>query len=227
MTEIIWTPERVSAFWDEHTRHPENHFTNHSGAQIARNIRPYLRSRDRVLDYGCGMGHFVPHLARLGLRVTATDVSPKSIACANDMNVDVPYFLGAHHVDDLIARELKFDAAVSIEVVEHLTNAALDHYLTNLTRLLAPGAVVVFTTPNAENLGSQTVFCPNCRHSFHRWQHVRSWTAETLFDMIERHGLRRRHSFATNLALTAKGKLILKLIGRFDTPHLVCVADHD
>ena len=44
------------------------------------------------------------------------------------------------------------------------------------------------TTPSNEDLEAGTVGCPACGCLFHRMQHIRSFTAETLTRMVEEAG---------------------------------------
>lgn len=67
-------------------------FANYRAASITdvvigfENVADQLRPLDgkRVLDYGCGAGHFARFLRNQGANVTAVDVSPEMIALAQD-----------------------------------------------------------------------------------------------------------------------------------------------
>jgi hypothetical protein len=48
------------------------------------------------------------------------------------------------------------------------------------------------TTPNDENIGQAQVFCPTCRRTFHPWQHVRSYTYQSLERQLKDYGFARR-----------------------------------
>jgi hypothetical protein len=66
--------------------------------------------------------------------------------------------------------------------------------LGEIRRILKPGTGYLFvTTPNNENLEASTVFCPECGAVFHRYQHLRSFTIESLEELM------RSHGFATTL----------------------------
>jgi ubiquinone/menaquinone biosynthesis C-methylase UbiE len=51
--------------------------------QVWREIQPLFRPGDRVLEIGCGTGVDAVHLARAGVRVHATDISPFMLSIAH------------------------------------------------------------------------------------------------------------------------------------------------
>lgn len=233
--QLHWTPELVKRFWDWQSQFPETYFTYQFGAEIAASLAPYLRGRRRVLDYGCGMGFLLPHLARHAEEVTGADVSEESLRQVNDKYRALSNFRGAQTIEQLMAAGQRFDALVSVEVVEHLYDEQLDEMLDNVRRLLAPGGVAIFTTPNEENLALNEIYCPESDAVYHRWQHVRSWSGTSLRAYLEARGFSRITTTATNLAavpphsLSARVKWLLKrALGMYaGTPHLVCVASVD
>jgi len=50
---------------------------------------------------------------------------------------------------------------------------------------------VVITTPNNEDLELSQCYCPISNTLFHRWQHVRSFTEETLAALLAKHGIEK------------------------------------
>jgi len=99
-----------------------------------------------ALDVGCGAGLLAEPLARLGAAVTGLDATPEVIAVARDhaaaMGLDIDYRVG--DVQDL---EGQFDLITCMEVVEHVANPAA--FVNALARRLAPGGLLVMSTPNA------------------------------------------------------------------------------
>ena len=55
---------------------------------VWRHVLPLVRAGQRVLEVGCGTGADAEFLARLGLRVTATDISPQMVTRARARGVD-------------------------------------------------------------------------------------------------------------------------------------------
>jgi 2-polyprenyl-3-methyl-5-hydroxy-6-metoxy-1,4-benzoquinol methylase len=88
----------------------------------------------------------------------------------------------------------------SVEVIEHLSDEQLEGTLDIIKRLLAPGGVIVFTTPNDEDLGASRLYCPECDHVFHRWQHIRSWSAESITAFLTAQGFRDVKAWTTDFS---------------------------
>src|ERR1700676_1322931 len=78
--EMRWTPEMISRFWDWQSQYPEVYFTYLFGREIAYALRNYLIGRQRVLDFGCGVGYLLPHLCEYAPKVYGADLSTQSIA---------------------------------------------------------------------------------------------------------------------------------------------------
>lgn len=185
---LVWRYEYVKAFWDYWSKQPETYFTSHCGAKIVEIAVPYIEGRcKRVLDYGCGAGHLIGHLLRMGFSVSGCDLSPDSLALVNSEYGHFKNFEGAKLTGDLGVAD-KFDAVFLVEIVEHLEDDVLNDIFTRVSSLLKPEGIVVITTPNREDLAASTIYCPTCNHTFHRWQHVRAWSVESLRDYLNRGG---------------------------------------
>jgi 2-polyprenyl-3-methyl-5-hydroxy-6-metoxy-1,4-benzoquinol methylase/tetratricopeptide (TPR) repeat protein len=123
------------------------------GAGIDSMIEPLVMLREafpkaRLLDVGCGCGFTVDFAQRV-LGWEAVGVEPSNFARIGSD------WLGVAIHQNLIeqVRELRprqFDIVLSSEVIEHVK--APTEFLAILTRYLAPGGVLVLTTPNADFL---------------------------------------------------------------------------
>jgi 2-polyprenyl-6-hydroxyphenyl methylase/3-demethylubiquinone-9 3-methyltransferase len=100
----------------------------------------------KALDVGCGAGLLAEPLARLGAAVTGIDASPKVIAVARDharaMDLEIDYRAG-----DVQQLEDQFDLITALEVIEHVADP--EAFLQALAKRLAPGGVLILSTPNA------------------------------------------------------------------------------
>jgi len=102
-----------------------------------------------ALDVGCGAGLLTEPLARLGAKVTGVDASPEVIAVARDhattMGLEIDYRVG-----EVAALDGAFDLVTAMEVVEHVADPAA--FVNALAKRLAPGGLLVMSTPNATAL---------------------------------------------------------------------------
>ena len=99
-----------------------------------------------ALDVGCGAGLLAEPLARLGARVTGIDAAPELIAVARAhaalMGLEIEY--DAAPLETIAA---KFDLVTALEVIEHVADPA--EFVTALAARLAPGGLMILSTPNA------------------------------------------------------------------------------
>ena len=102
-----------------------------------------------VLDIGCGAGLASEAFARFGARVTGMDAAPEALAAARDHaaagGLDIRYIKGGP--EDLPDGE-RFDAVVSLEVIEHVAVADRPAFVGALARAVKPGGMVFLSTLN-------------------------------------------------------------------------------
>jgi len=228
---LEWTDEQVARFWDYESQYPERYFAHQYGDVIVTRLRRFLRGHEEVLDFGCGVGALVGHLLRRGHRAAGADFSPRSVEQVRSKFAGERLFLGAFDPRHLATEGRAFDAVLVVEVIEHLNDAILSQTLRTIRRITRPGGVVIFTTPNEEQLSQSEVFCPECAHVFHRFQHVRSWNARSLRHCLELESFSVTHAFTTDFQATfrrhkyhALRSLVTRLVrGRLSQPNLVLV----
>lgn len=105
----------------------------------------------RILDVGCGAGHYTADLLDRGACVTGIDGSATLLRHAHE-RVGSRADLRLHDLDSPLnfAADASFDAAVCALVYHHI--AARDQLLTELRRVVRPGGWLVLSTthPTAE-----------------------------------------------------------------------------
>lgn len=226
---LQWTPDRIAAFWDFESRHPTRYFTYLNGPEMIRQLRRHFGTSESILDYACGPGILLGHLLDSGYRVAGTDSSPRSLEVVSNCFGGRDNFLGAYSPDDIRSRGDRFDCIFVVELLEHLDDTFLDGTLEDLKRLVPPGGRIIITTPNREKLAESHLICPGCQQVFHRWQHVRSWSRETLPAVLEERGFEVLEAFSTDFSkVTGRWKAFRK---RFrarmkpgkEGPHLVVI----
>lgn len=229
--DIEWDEAKIARLWDYHASVGAEYFADKHGGRILKASGLPLREPLRVLDYGCGPGFLWRHLQELGSRwrYTGIDVSADSIAELKARAGDAANFDGVYQLGSLpVAVPAEgFDAALMIEVVEHLDDARLDATLREVARLLKPGGKLLITTPNDEDLAASKKFCPECGAKFHEWQHVRSWKADSLARCLFAYGFREVRSQATNITIADWVSRLKFRFGRrlrnYPSPHLIAL----
>jgi len=110
-------------------------------------IAPYLTSRTRVLDYGCGPGYLAVAVAEKAAHVDAVDISCGVLACARVLNArpNIRYQTPAELAGNAMA-----DVAYSFAVVQHLRTETLEQVLSLLAAAMRPGAALLlhFAVPD-------------------------------------------------------------------------------
>lgn len=100
----------------------------------------------RALDIGCGAGLLSEPLARLGAAVVGLDAAPETVAVAqahaDAQGLAIDYRAGS--VEDLT--DERFDLVCCMEVIEHVADPA--GFVRGLARALAPGGLLILSTPN-------------------------------------------------------------------------------
>jgi 2-polyprenyl-6-hydroxyphenyl methylase/3-demethylubiquinone-9 3-methyltransferase len=102
----------------------------------------------RAVDIGCGGGLMSEPLARLGASVVGVEPVEESAAAARlhaqSQGLAIDYRTA--RVEDLAAAGEEFDIALSMEVIEHVPDAAL--FLKTCARLVKPGGIMLLSTLN-------------------------------------------------------------------------------
>lgn len=128
-----------------------------------------IRGSRRVLDVGCGTGYGSAMVASHVGEVVAIDSSEEAVARARAGNhLDNVEFV-AMPATALSFPDSSFDAAYSVQVIEHIEDAEL--HLSEVLRVLRPGGRYVVATPN------RLTYSPNGPHNAF---HVREYDAREL-----------------------------------------------
>jgi 2-polyprenyl-3-methyl-5-hydroxy-6-metoxy-1,4-benzoquinol methylase len=183
---IQWTPELVERFWLGVSQTKLSHlsFSRSAAPYLIELLGDHLKPQGRHLDFGAGDGDLVRALVERGYATAACE--PAGVRSAQ-IALDIahhPKFLGLikHDSPD------RFDVVLMIEVIEHILEKDLDSALQKVRSLLAADGTLIVTTPNAEDLDLSSAYCPSCDTLFHRWQHVRSFTPESLAALLLAYG---------------------------------------
>jgi 2-polyprenyl-6-hydroxyphenyl methylase/3-demethylubiquinone-9 3-methyltransferase len=118
-----------------------------------------LRPTDgrRVLDLGCGKGRFARALGDRGAHVVGLDVSPAMLAGADEAGWDRVRASACR----LPFGPSSFDAAIAVEVFQHLAPGAVDSACAEVRRVLRPGGTFVVVDKNLYSLNAQRRWLPS------------------------------------------------------------------
>ncbi len=184
---LTWTPELVAKFWDNlsHSRLHEWNFAKTAGRNFIIAVdHLLLRDGRATLDFGAGQGELLALLIERGCKVMAYEPSAGRTRTLEEKMAGNPGFLGL--IDE--KSDQKFDCVIMTEVIEHVLDEEFDATLSRVASLTAKDGLVIVTTPLDEDMELNFIYCPVSDLWYHRWQHVRTFTLETLATTMARFG---------------------------------------
>lgn len=195
--EIEWTDEKASRLWDFYGSSEDyrsSYFGETAGPHFIRVLKRkgLFRNTHNIVDFSCGTGAIIENLlsfVRKDTHVLGLDSSTSSIEKTISRNSSKSNFYGASKIDGYPTKlgTNSIDLVLLTEVIEHLDDNALTDVLSECYRILAPGGKLIITTPNKEKLATSNVICPECGSIFHRWQHRRHWSKQSIRDALSEH----------------------------------------
>ena len=106
--------------------------------------------RDRLLDFGCGVGRVTRALAAHFVSAVGVDAAPAMIARARDLHAACANCEFVLNSDAHLRRfdSATFDIVYSRLVLQHIAPELVHRYLPELVRVLKPGGVLMFQLPD-------------------------------------------------------------------------------
>jgi O-antigen chain-terminating methyltransferase len=108
------------------------------------------KGRKRVLDLGSGRGIFLQLLKDRGIGGYGVDLDPRMVAQARERGFEAHEIDALTHLRQVEARSV--DGVYARHLAEHVLPGDLLEILLACRRALAPGAPIVFITPNPRTL---------------------------------------------------------------------------
>lgn len=184
--EAVWTPQKVGRFWDyenNERKYQGGWFTLQVGDGIYNYTKKFLPKNGRILDYGAGKGFLTQKiLEKSSLVVDCAEFSEAGLENIRKLVSHYPHFDRTIQIKDfpLNISDFTYDCIYFVEAIEHLTDEFFMPTLSEFKRILGKDGIIIITTKNDENLDENTICCPDCGCVFHRVQHVRSFTPESM-----------------------------------------------
>lgn len=147
--------------WDEPPTAWERHRIRETVAAVPEGVRT-------IVDVGGGDGRVSRALAARGHDVLLLDGSQGALTRAPDLK------RARCQIDRLPLPDASFDLVACCELLEHLPHPLLERTCDELVRISR--RYVLITVPHNEDLRLMTVKCPRCRHTFHGYGHLHSFT---------------------------------------------------
>ena len=154
-------------------------------------FEPY-RKTGRLLDVGCGDGHFLAVAAKRGWKIYGTEFTEEAVAAGRKNGGEI--FKGRIQEFDLADN---FDVITSFEVLEHIYD--LKEHTTRIYSLLRTGGLFYFTTPNINALSRRILGG--------HWtiieypEHLSYYTAKTINRLLTMAGFRKLSIISTGISL--------------------------
>jgi SAM-dependent methyltransferase len=106
--------------------------------------------RAPILDIGCGRGEWLELLRENDLVASGVDMNRVMISRCKELGLEVAEADAIAHLGNLKADSL--GAVTGIHIIEHIPFKRLVALFDEVLRVLKPGGVAIFETPNPENL---------------------------------------------------------------------------
>jgi 2-polyprenyl-3-methyl-5-hydroxy-6-metoxy-1,4-benzoquinol methylase len=145
----IPTMEELQAHYAQYTRDNSiSPITISRYEELLAKFEPF-RKNNRILDIGCGDGHFLAVAKRKGWQVFGTEYTDEAVTVSRAKGIEIHQ--GA--IQDYVADQ--FDIITSFEVLEHINDGR--EHARKINSLLRNGGLFYFTTPNFNSFSRKTL----------------------------------------------------------------------
>jgi O-antigen chain-terminating methyltransferase len=134
-----------------------------------------------VLDLGCGRGEWLELLAAVGLKARGVDTNQIFVDACRKRGLDVTESDAIDHLRGLPSGAL--GGITGFHIIEHLSLKRLIQLIDETVRVLKPGGLAIFETPNPQNV------LVGCHNFYIDPTHEKPLPAVTVQFMLEARGL--------------------------------------
>jgi 2-polyprenyl-3-methyl-5-hydroxy-6-metoxy-1,4-benzoquinol methylase len=107
-------------------------------------------SKVQVLDLGCGRGEWLELLEERGYQAKGIDLNRIMVKISQDFGLDVKEYDAIKYLESL--EDSSLEMITGFHIIEHIPFPQLIKMYDEALRVLKPGGLVIFETPNPENL---------------------------------------------------------------------------
>ncbi|WP_348251236.1 class I SAM-dependent methyltransferase [Leptolyngbya subtilissima] len=105
-----------------------------------------LQENSRILEIGCGHGHFVRQVKNMGFQIEGIDYNEKAVLDAQISGLNIHQ----SSIADILAKgKFQYDCLCAFQVLEHLPNPL--KFLTDCIDLLKSNGLLLLSVPNAKS----------------------------------------------------------------------------
>jgi cyclopropane fatty-acyl-phospholipid synthase-like methyltransferase len=168
--------ERSNTFTEDEYEKTANHYEINFGEKLPRKMDA------RILEIGCGGGHFLYYLKKKGYtNYLGIDLSGDAVELCRERITS--YVEKADAFSFLTNQENLFDAICSSDVIEHIPKDKILVFLTLVYNALKPSGILLLRLPNMSN-----PFALNGR--YRDFTHECGYTEKSIFQVLYMSGFR-------------------------------------
>jgi len=111
---------------------------------------PFNTEETRILDVGCGRGEWIELLSENSYKAEGIDLNRVMVARCKRLDLNVKEFDVIKYLQTL--EDASYTAITGFHIIEHLSFDILMKLYEESYRVLRPGGIVIFETPNPKNI---------------------------------------------------------------------------
>ena len=136
----------------------------------------------KILDLGCGMGHYPKYMKNKGFDVTGVDFSKKMVKIAKKICPRTKFYVS--DICDLkVLNKQTFDGVVLAYVLQHLSKDEVENFMKNLNSYLNTGAkMLLFVREGNQVLIEEEPIDSNYKYI------INEYTNSEITEVLERNG---------------------------------------
>lgn len=175
-----YLPEgKVSGLWEDYFSGDKDTIPDFTAWRNERSVGLVPRHSRRVLEVGMGGGRALRLLQQRipGVELYGIDLSPHLVA---DVSRNLRGHFTVSTIEALPWPDVRFDAILMLEVLEHVEAPRTFAVLRTLRERLADGGALIMSVPMREDLRRSYFPCPHCGQPVHQIGHLRSYSPELI-----------------------------------------------